>query len=153
MIRDLPGSFEECEREIARHSARWSGKLANNTYLRQTRDGDFEIVLHRTPIVTYYRDGSIMLDTGGWNTVTTRARMRAAGFCVGTTAGVLTVRWMGSEWAFHRTIALCPDGRVNGPLYVPRPAAEAIAEARAAKRAEKRRIRDMMRERIKAARL
>lgn len=150
MRRSLPDSFEACQREEARHSARWSGKLANNTYLRRSDDGAFEIVLHRTAIVRFYPDGRTVVNTGGWNTTTTRERMRRCGVNVGTTAGVLTVRHGGSEWAFDRAVVLRPDGSVYGDV---RPAAEAIAEARAAKRAEKRRIREMTRARIAAARL
>lgn len=58
-------------------------KIANNTWLerRPANDGieddDDEIAvrLHDTDVVTYRRDGAISLNTGGWFTVTTKARM------------------------------------------------------------------------------
>lgn len=51
-----------------------SRKLGNNTYL--IRDGEqLHVKLHATHILTFYPNGDIRLNTGGWNTVTTRARM------------------------------------------------------------------------------
>ena len=56
-------------------------KLANNTYLvwsdREpgTDPKWFAVRLHDTNIVTYHWDGRIVLDSGGWDTVTTKRRM------------------------------------------------------------------------------
>jgi hypothetical protein len=67
-----------------------SRKLANNTYLERRyktfaswidtrmpiqRTSAIAVRLHATDIVTFHRDGSISLDTGGWLTVTTKDRM------------------------------------------------------------------------------
>lgn len=57
-------------------------KLANNTYLERIDDPNggrpsYAVRLHRTNVVTYHPDGSIVLDSGGWQTVTTKARMNA----------------------------------------------------------------------------
>lgn len=52
-------------------------KVGNNTTLRIETDGSIHIRLHNTDIVTYRADGSIMLDTDGWQTVTTKARINA----------------------------------------------------------------------------
>lgn len=49
-------------------------KLNNNTYLVVRDDGGFGIRLHDTEVVIHYKD-KIVLDTGGWYTVTTKARM------------------------------------------------------------------------------
>jgi hypothetical protein len=55
-------------------------KLANNTYLeRNSFDPTIAVVLHRTDIITLYPDGNVKLNTGGWNTVTTRDRLNR--FC------------------------------------------------------------------------
>lgn len=50
-------------------------KLANNTYLVRRDNGDFAVKLHDTDVVTYHADGTITLSTGGWQTVTTKARI------------------------------------------------------------------------------
>mgnify|MGYP005828582813 FL=1 len=49
-------------------------KLANNTYLTVREDGGFGIKLHDTEVVIHYPD-RVVLDSGGWLTVTTKARM------------------------------------------------------------------------------
>ncbi|MCK5604432.1 hypothetical protein KAR91_21255 [Candidatus Pacearchaeota archaeon] len=62
---------------------RESRKLANNTYLERrvdqnnpTINGDsFAVRLHATDIVTYKPDGTIVLNSGGWRTVTTKERI------------------------------------------------------------------------------
>lgn len=52
-----------------------SRKLANNTYL-QRRDGDkFAVKLHDTDVVTINPDGTYVLNSGGWQTMTTKARI------------------------------------------------------------------------------
>lgn len=53
-----------------------SRKIGNNTYLvRYTDWGNIAVRLHATDIVTYYPDGRIVLNTGGWKTVTTKSRI------------------------------------------------------------------------------
>jgi hypothetical protein len=55
--------------------------LTNNTKVARDCHGNLVVVLHRTAIMTYKRDvgGEIMvtLNSGGWRTVTTKARMNA----------------------------------------------------------------------------
>jgi hypothetical protein len=66
---------------------RMSRKLGNNTYLLRGNEGEIAVKLHATHILTFYKDGSIRVCTGGWNTVTTRARMNVylpSGYSVGT---------------------------------------------------------------------
>jgi len=65
-----------------------SRKLENNTYLvrrpihwadkdgeHQTQHAPIAVRLHDTDILTFYRDGIVELNAGGWYTVTTKARM------------------------------------------------------------------------------
>ena len=53
-------------------------KIANNTYLVWAGPGTrIEAVLHQTPIVTFWSDDHIVLNSGGYHTVTTKARMNA----------------------------------------------------------------------------
>lgn len=50
-------------------------KLAHNTYL-QFRDRDtIAIRLHQTDVVTLHRDNTVILNSGGWRTVTTKERI------------------------------------------------------------------------------
>jgi len=51
-----------------------SRKVANNTYL-QRRGGDIALKLHSTDIITWKSDNSIIVDTGGWQTPTTKDRL------------------------------------------------------------------------------
>jgi len=50
-------------------------KLANNTYAERRDDGSIAIRLHQTDIATFKTDGSIVANTGGWKTHTTKERL------------------------------------------------------------------------------
>lgn len=50
-------------------------KLANNTYLQYVSASAYAVRLHDTNIITFYDDGRIMLNSGGWQTPTTKARL------------------------------------------------------------------------------
>lgn len=54
---------------------RRSRKVANNTYLERKGDGSISLRLHDTDVVNFRPDGSVAVDTGGWFTNTTRARI------------------------------------------------------------------------------
>lgn len=78
------GSYAEAREFCDTRRAR---KLGNNTYLRDY--GEYIAVkLHSTEIVTF-RAGSVTLRSGGWQTITTKARMNCY-----LPAGV----WEGAEW-------------------------------------------------------
>ena len=49
--------------------------VANNTFEYNTEDGRLYYRLHMTDIMVFRPDGSIVLDTGGWKTSTTKERM------------------------------------------------------------------------------
>lgn len=53
-------------------------KLAHNTTVRMSFAvaEAVEVVLHRTPVVTFYADGRVRLDSGGYRTRTTADRIR-----------------------------------------------------------------------------
>ena len=48
--------------------------VKNNTRLTEYADGRRTLRLHATDIITWKPDGKIILNSGGWDTVTTRAR-------------------------------------------------------------------------------
>lgn len=54
-------------------------KIGHNTWVRRGNDingvGLIEVVYHKTPVVGYLSHGSIVLNTGGWLTVTTKDRI------------------------------------------------------------------------------
>lgn len=71
-------SFRQADEALqGRNSAR--RKLMNNTYLERQEDGSIAVKLHNTDVVTYRQNGDIMLDSGGWLTVTTKGRMNEYG--------------------------------------------------------------------------
>ncbi len=51
-----------------------SRAVENNTRIEKRGD-DYAVVLHGTDVVTYHKDGSATLNSGGWLTVTTKDRM------------------------------------------------------------------------------
>lgn len=70
-------------------NAMTSRKVANNTYLIRRSADDIAVRLHTTDVVTYHSDGTITLDTGGWQSYTTKERLnRFTPFSVGAIAGV-----------------------------------------------------------------
>jgi hypothetical protein len=50
-------------------------KVDNNTYLERIDLNTIGLRLHRTYVVVYKLDGSIVLNSGGWLTRTTKERM------------------------------------------------------------------------------
>jgi hypothetical protein len=52
-----------------------SRKLENNTYLIRKSWDVIAIRLHATEIITFYADGKTEVQTGGWQTPTTKARL------------------------------------------------------------------------------
>jgi hypothetical protein len=51
-------------------------RLGNNTYLRPCGD-DFVVRFHATNVVTIHADGTYTLNTGGWETSTTKERLNS----------------------------------------------------------------------------
>ena len=54
--------------------SRQSRKIANNTYLKQ-RGEAIAVMLHETDVVTFEKNGTIILNSGGWKTSTTKDRI------------------------------------------------------------------------------
>jgi len=55
-------------------SAQDRTQIKYQTYLRQEENGRSVVTLHNTDIVTFDEE-NIILNTGGWSTATTKARM------------------------------------------------------------------------------
>lgn len=54
-------------------------KVGNNTYLVRINPETIGVKLHNTIVVTIHQDGTYTLNSGGWRTVTTKARINQ--FC------------------------------------------------------------------------
>jgi len=52
-----------------------SRKIANNTVEYTKKNGDTIIRLHLTDILTFKKNGAVILNSGGWQTVTTKERI------------------------------------------------------------------------------
>jgi hypothetical protein len=70
-------------------------KVSNNTYLAIIDTDGYDaigLVYHQTTIVAYHRDGTVTIDTGGWHTPTTKARIHDFSPArVGNHKGVLSI--------------------------------------------------------------
>ena len=49
-----------------------------NTTVSRTKAGIVRVTYHSTDVVTVYPSGTVVLDTGGWRTATTKTRMNQA---------------------------------------------------------------------------
>jgi hypothetical protein len=92
-------------------------KLANNTYAERRSADRIAIRLHATDILLFDKSGRVMVTTGGWMTVTTKARLNEylpGGYRIWSTRGV---------WYWHNGTAdkrvytdgdsILPNGKLN----------------------------------------
>ena len=92
-----------------------SRKVGNNTYKQRRGEHAVAIKLHDTDVVTVHDDGRIVLNTGGWKTVTTKARINAwlPNYCgLYSDRGVWYLSIDQTRYAFAEGITLtpCEDG-------------------------------------------
>jgi len=87
-------------------------KLGNNTYAER-REGlsapAIAVRLHATDVLTFYQDGRVVLNTGGWKTVTTKDRINEyipAGF------RVLSIR---GTWYLYRAPRTDDESAITVP--------------------------------------
>lgn len=99
---------------------RESRKLQNNTYLQRHPGGDIAVRLHRTDVLTFSPGGEFTLDTGGWNTVTTKDRMNTylpRDWRVGSDCGGRLFLWRNWRKVAHfdgDIVTIRPSGEVVG---------------------------------------
>ncbi len=71
-------TFKQCEDLFAKTRVPSAGKpLCNNTRLFKRADDIYVVRLHNTDVVTFFANGSVALNTGGWYTMTTKDRITA----------------------------------------------------------------------------
>ncbi len=75
MNTTYPSSWTDANATLGTRSTR---KLDNHTYLQRRSPDAIAVKLHDTDIVTYYADGTTVLDSGRWQTPTTKDRMNQA---------------------------------------------------------------------------
>lgn len=97
---------------------RASRKLGNNTYL-QRRGENIAVRLHGTDVLTFRPDNSVVYDSGGWKTPTTKDRLNgygAAGFYVWQERGVWTLhnRTRNKVWLYEDGMVITKRGAVKG---------------------------------------
>ena len=100
------------------------------TVLEPRSDGAIAVRLVNTDVITYMPNGDIVLDSGGWQTVTTKARYNEylpSPWAVYQEKRIWYVchgGWdNGKTWAFSDGMTLHPDGSVTGAASL-----DAIAE-------------------------
>lgn len=75
-MAEIPNSYEKAD-GLLQGRCKFRRKVANNTYLER-RDHGIGLLLHSTDVVTFYPNGDMKLDSGGWRTVTTKDRINQA---------------------------------------------------------------------------
>ena len=89
-----------------------SSVCRNNTKVKQT-DQELRVTLHNTDVVSATPE-KIVLNTGGWFTVTTKARMNQAscqyglGYRVNQNNGVWAVQYKGQTYQFVDDMCVLP---------------------------------------------
>ena len=72
MNQPTPTTYAEADSILGRKDSR---KIAHNTYLERLDAETIGVRLHRTYVVRFNVNGTLSLDSGGWQTVTTKERM------------------------------------------------------------------------------
>lgn len=90
-------------------------KLANNTWAERRELGAIAIRLHNTDILTFNPDGSIVCQTGGWKTHTTKDRLNEyLPVQIWQRAGRWFLGSNGSTIEFADGLTIKPDGTIAG---------------------------------------
>jgi len=116
-VRDINRHVYSLDSALKFLNGKQERKLANNTVVRFDREsGQVDVVLHRTPVVTYYPSGLIQLKSGGYRSVTTKQRINQ----------LLPPGWRLSQHKYEWTVTT-PDGdydfregivfRLDGTLF------------------------------------
>jgi hypothetical protein len=97
-------SFSDCTELVAASRNKKSKPIANNTWVEARDLTHYAVRLHATDVVTYLANGNIVLDTGGWLTVTTKERIsRFSPFGISSHKGQWRVAYKLTERHFAAT--------------------------------------------------
>ena len=107
-------SFKQLD-EILVGRCHSSKKIGNNTYAERREPGKIAIRLHKTDVVTHYECGSVVLNSGGWKTSTTKDRISEhSPVRISQHKGVWTFGYGSLLHTFKDGVTLKPDGTVDG---------------------------------------
>ncbi len=124
-------TIEEARTFLSEGRNKDSRPIACNTRI-ETRDGDAIAVLyHSTDVVTYYPDGTVVLNSGGWQTYTTKDRFnRFSPMQVWSEGSGIWAAETGPDSArFEDGLTMSPDGTFQdwkADRYAGRKAEEAL---------------------------
>ena len=107
--------YQDLKTTLSTARNRKAGKpIANNTRIFDR--GDYlAIRLHNTDILCYFPNGDIRLDSGGWQTVTTKARMNEYAPChIYSERGIWFISYENNTYGYADGMTLHPDGSVSG---------------------------------------
>jgi hypothetical protein len=92
-----------------------SRKEAENTYLKR-RGEDIALLYHTTDVATFKPNGDIILNSGGWHTLTTKERINMA--LAGNDKRLSQERgiWFLGGYRFQDGITIHADGKITGGL-------------------------------------
>ena len=107
---NLPRSYNAARVFLA---GRVTRKAAHNTFVRCVTEG-YAVRYHKTDVVTFKADGRVIINTGGWDTRTTRDRIRSCGIQCFRFNGVTSITWAKNDWVLYDGLTLHPDGTVSG---------------------------------------
>lgn len=97
-----------------RATAGRNGVIGHNTCQVVAADGTRIITLHETPILTFCPDGRIMLDFGGFDSLTTRDRLNRLGGPRVRVSRIKGETYVNSvAIGRHNRLAIHPDGGVE----------------------------------------
>lgn len=121
-------------------------KVGNNTWLERLNDDEIGLRLHNTYVLRAHKNGAVTAHTGGWNTVTTRARLNEyapPGVRFYSDRGRLMVSKLGRSIPFQEGMNVdedkpfldAPEPKVRKPKPKPQtPLFDAIPDAKLAAR-------------------
>jgi hypothetical protein len=110
-FQPTPTSFQDAADILASgrtSDSRDSRKIANNTRLETRGPDAIAVELHSTDVVTFHRSGAVSINSGGWQSVTTKERINRY-----LPAGVSLFQEK-HEWYVQDGRAIFRAGGVNG---------------------------------------
>ena len=109
---------------LALLNGRKTRKLANNTYARTLENGGVAVKLHDTDILTFNPDGSVTVNSGGYKSRTTKARLNSL-----VPSGFPRLYQSKGVWHWSNG-ATFQDGDTFGPKGALRPSPGKVKEAK-----------------------
>lgn len=107
-------SYADANAKLGSRSTR---KLDYRTYLERRSNDSIAVRFWETDVVTYFADGTIALNSGGWRTPTTKSRINEyAPVNVWQEKGVwyIGAGWKERSYIFQDNVLIHADGKIEG---------------------------------------